>query len=96
MRATSRAFGTWYGNLGDDDLVGAAARILAYPAGTQTEAAAPGLVGLHDLLARLDDDAAGGQVRARHEIDKLVGGGVGKLDQMQRRVAQLADIVRRD
>ena len=84
------------GNLGDHDLVGAASGILACPAGAQPEAAAPGLVGLHDGVARLDQDAAGGQVRPWHEIDELVGGGVGKLDQMQRRVAQLAGIVRRD
>ena len=47
-------------------------------------------------FARLDQDAAGGQVRPGHEIHELVGGGVGKLDQMQRRVAQFAGIVRRN
>ena len=34
------------GNLGDDDLVGAAAGVLLRPARAQAEAAAPGLVGL--------------------------------------------------
>ena len=84
------------GDLGDHDLIGAAAGVLGVPARAQTEAAAPGLVGLHDLLARLDDDAAGRQIGPGHEVDQLVGGGVGELDQMQRRIAELARIVRRD
>ena len=37
-----------------------------------------------------------GKIGPGHEIDQLVGGGVGELDEMQRRVAQLAGIVRRD
>ena len=40
--------------------------------------------------------AAGGKVGPGHEVDQLVGGGVGEFDQMQRRVAELAGIVRRD
>ena len=84
------------GHLGDDDLVAAAAGILLLPAGAQPEPAAAGLVGLEDGLARLDDDAAGREIRARHEFDQLLDGGVRMLDQMQQRAAQLIDIVRRD
>ena len=83
-------------DLGDDYLIGAAADIFLGPARAQTEAAAPGLVGLHDLGTRLDDDAAGRQIGPGHQIDQLVGGGVGELNEMQRRIAQLARVMRRD
>ena len=84
------------GDLGDDDLVGAAAGVLLLPPGAQAEAAAAGLVGLDDGLARLDDHAAGREVGARHELDQLLDGGVGMLDEVQQRVAQLLGIVRRN
>ena len=85
------------GNFGDDDLIGAAAGIFAAPSARaggscRARSCRPRTID----LARLDDDAAGRKIGPGHEIDQLVGGGVGELDQMQRRVAQLADIVRRD
>src|SRR5262249_17353742 len=83
-------------DLGDHDLIGAAPGVLLLPLRTQPKAAAPDLVGFDDLLARLDNYASRRQVRPWHEIDELVGGGVGKLDGMERRVAKLADMVRRD
>ena len=62
------------GDLGDDDLVGAAARVLLLPPGAQAEAAAAGPVGFEDRLARLDDHAAGREVRPRHDLHQLVDG----------------------
>ena len=83
-------------DFGDDDLIRAAPGVFLLPARAQAEAAAPGLVGLDDRLARLDDDAAGREVGARHEIDELLGGCVRELDQMQGGIAQLPHIMRRD
>ena len=56
------------GDLGDDDLVAAAAGVLLLPARAQTEAAAASLVGLQNGVARLDHDAAGWKIRARARI----------------------------
>ena len=83
-------------NLGDDDLIGAAPGVFLRPAGAEAEAAAPRLVSRDDLRARLDDHPAGGKIGTGNEIDQLVGGGVRKLDEVKRRVAQLARVVRRD
>ena len=46
--------------------------------------------------ARLDDDAAGREVRALDEVEELLVGGARVLDQMQAGVAELVDVVRRD
>ena len=48
------------------------------------------------LLARLDQDAAGREIRARNELDQLLDRRVRVLDQMQQRRAELVDIVRRE
>ena len=64
--------------------------------GAQAEGAAAGLVGLDDRLARLDQHAAGREVRPLDQIDQRVDAGVGRLDQVQQRIAELAGIVRRD
>ena len=79
-----------------DDLIAAARRFFLAPLGAQTESAAAGLVGFEDRLARLDDDAAGREIRARHHLDKFFNAGVRVLDQMQQRRAELIDVVRRD
>ena len=84
------------GDLGDDDAVLAARQLLDLPARAQAEGAAAGPVGLDDRLARLDQHAAGREIRALHQVDQRVDAGVGSLDQMQQRVAELAGIVRRD
>src|SRR5690606_32850111 len=83
-------------NLRDDDDVGAATLFLDVPAGADPEAAAPGLVGGDDILARLDEDAAGRQVRARYVADQRLGTGVGRLDQVERGAAELGGVVRGD
>ena len=95
MRATT-APSDLIGNLGDDDLIGAAAGIFLRPAGAEAEAAAPRLVSRDDLRARLDDHPAGREIGTGNEIDQLVGGGVRELDEVKRRVAKLAGVVRRD
>ena len=41
-------------------------------------------------------NAAGREIRARHDVDQLLDAGIGILDQMQRGVAQFGGIVRRD
>jgi hypothetical protein len=84
------------GDLGDHDLPGAAAEILDRPARAQPEAAAPGAVGLADRGARLDEDAAGREIRPLHEIHQRLVARVRRLDQMQAGGDQLVDVVRRD
>ena len=44
----------------------------------------------------VDDDAAGREIRSRHEVEEVVALGIGMLDQMERGVAQLGGIVRRN
>ena len=84
------------GNLGDHDLIGATPRVLLLPFGAQPEAAAARFVGLPDLIARLDQNATGGKVRSRDEFNELVDRGTGILDQVQKRVAKLLGVVRRN
>ena len=66
------------------------------PAGAHAEAAAAGPVGLEDRGAVVDDDAAGGEIGALHQLGELLVRRVGRLDQVQRRVAEFGGIVRRD
>ena len=75
------------GDLGDDDLPRAAAEILDRPARAQPERAAAGAVGLLDRGARLDDDPAGREVRALHEVEQRLVARVRRLDQVQAGVA---------
>ena len=84
------------GDLGDDRDPAAAARILLRPARAQPEGAAAGAVGLDDRGPVVDDDAAGREVRARHEGGERLGVGVGMGDEIERRVAELGDVVRRN
>ena len=85
------------GNLRDHDLIESARPRLDRPAGAQPEAAAPGPVRLDNGVAGLDEDAAGGKVGPRHQVDELVDGRLfRKLEQVEQRVAQLARVVRRD
>ncbi len=84
------------GNLGDDDLVGAAPGLFLGPARAQAEAAAAGAIGLDDRGAVLHDNAAGREIGAGHEGDELLGCRARMVDQIERGVAQLLGIVRRD
>src|SRR4030095_8858280 len=69
------------GDLGDDDLVGAAAGLLLFPERAQATPAAAGLVGVEESGVRLDDDAAGGEVGALHVDHQVGGGGLGVVEQ---------------
>ena len=84
------------GNFGDDDLITAARCILFRPFGAQPEPATTRLVGLEDRLARLDDDAAGREIRSRDHFDKFLDRGIGMLDEVQQRRTQFVQVVRRN
>jgi hypothetical protein len=83
----SRALGTWYGNLGHDDLVSPPLRRSDSPARAHTEAAASGSVGLDYALARFDRMPPVWKIRAGYELDQLLDRRVGMLDEMQQREA---------
>jgi hypothetical protein len=51
---------------------------------------------LDERRAALDQHAAGGEVGTGHVVDERGHARVGRLDQMQKRVADLDDVVRRD
>ena len=94
--STSRDFCTSHGNFGDDDDPGAARALFLVPAGAGAERAAPGRVGFGDRFLGIDDDAAGREIRALDPFQQRLRLRVGLVDQMQRRVAQLGGVVRRD
>ena len=78
------------GNFGDHDQTGAAAGVLGVPARPQAERAAPGGVGLGDRLGRIDDDAAGREIRARARISTACGCArwAARSDKARRRTAR--------
>ncbi len=84
------------GNLGDDDEIGAAAGVLLVPARPHPKRAAPGRIGFGDGLRRIDDHAAGRKIGARHVFQQRAAPGIGCVDEMERRVAELGGIVRRN
>ena len=84
------------GNFRDHDLIGAAAGILGGPARAHAKRAAPGMVGFRDGLGRIDDDTASWKIRTRHVFEQRLGARIRLIDQVQRRVAQLGHVVRRD
>ena len=81
--------------LGDDDLVAAALGLLDRRRGAHLDAAAAGAVGVHDAGAA-EDAAAGREVGALDELHQVVGGGIGVVDEVDRGVDDLAEVVRRD
>ena len=84
------------GNLADDDLIDPALELLGMPARAQAKAAAPARVSRNDALARLDEHAARGQVRARDEAHERVDARLGMVDQVEEGICELAHVVRRD
>ena len=66
---------------------------LGLPAGPQPESAAAGLIGLVDGARRFHQDAAGGEIGARNQFHQLADGGIRKLDQVPKRIAQLDNVV---
>ena len=84
------------GQLGDDDLVAAAAwRLLDEGLGPDDDAAAAGGVGGLDPLAT-EDRAAGREVRTGDDLHQIFDGGLGVVDQDGDGVADLVEVVRRD
>ena len=84
------------GDLGDDDRLALGLGVgLDGGAGADADGAAPVLVDLLDAVAA-QDDAGGGEVRAGDEAHQLGHGGLGVVDQVDRRVDHLAHVVRRD
>ena len=84
------------GNLGYDRDPAAAARVLLRPTRAQTKGAAAGAVGLENRGPFVDDDAAGGKIRTRHELRERFGLGARMSDEIERRIAEFGDVVRRD
>ena len=84
------------GDLGDHHLPDAPLPLFLLPARAQTERTAPGAVGLGDRRCRLDDDSAGGKIRPMHELQQVVGLRAFVRDHVERGVAQLGEVVRRD
>src|SRR3546814_3300605 len=82
-------------DLCDDDLEAATLDLLDLPARAQPERAPACLVGLQDTATSLDEDATGRKIRAGHEIHQLVDRGIGRLDHVQQRVADFADVDRK-
>ena len=84
------------GNLGDDNHPAAARQLFLHPARAHAERAAPGAIGLDDLLTLVDNDAAGRKIRPLHEGEQLLARRAAMGDEIERRVAQLGEIMRRD
>ena len=77
------------GNLRDDDLIGAAPGVLLLPSRAHAERAAAGGIGLGDHRRRVDDDAAGREIRPLDVFQQRLGARVRIVDQEQRGVAEL-------
>src|SRR5690606_5062234 len=87
-------------------MVSPTALIFDGPFRANTERSTARLVSLKDRRVRIDDDAAGREVRPtdhilirvlmRHARDEIFDFGVWMIDQMQGSLAQLRNVVRRD
>ena len=83
------------GDLGHDDALAVAAHGLDVGARAHDDAAAAGAIGLMD--ARLaQNQAAGREIGALDELHQILAGAVRMVDQIDRAVDDLAQIVRRD
>ncbi len=87
--------GLLIGNLPDDDPIAAALEFLDSRAGADGDRAAAGDVTLANAVAAADH-AAGGKVGAGADFQQFVDGDVGVVNNADERVADLAEIVRRD
>ena len=83
-------------NFGDDDHISAAAGVFLFPPRPHAKRAAAGVVGFGDRLGRVDDDAAGREIRALDVFEQRLAARLRIVDEEQRGVAQLGRIVRRD
>ncbi len=85
------------GDLGDHDLPRAAAQLLDLPARAQPERRRARCDRPRAMLSRGSTmHAAGREIRARDDVDQRLVAGIGRLDQVQAGLDQLADVVRRD
>ena len=80
----------------DDNLPDAAPQIFDFPTTAQPKAALAGTVGVGDIFRRLDNDPAGGKIRAWHELQQRIVARIRCFDQMDAGIYQFRDIVRRD
>ena len=83
------------GDLGEDERLALLAQLLDMRLGAHDHRAAPRRVGLARAGAA-EDHAAGGEVRAGHDLGELLDGQARIVDQGHAGVDQLAEIVRRD
>ena len=83
-------------DFGHDRDPAAAPGVFLLPAGAEPEGAAACPVGLEDRGLVVDDDAAGRKVGTLDESGERLGLGAGMGDEIERRVAKLGDVVRRD
>ena len=84
------------GDLGDHDLILAAAELLLLPAGADAEAAATRGVGLRNLRTSFHQHATRREVRSRHELHQGVVREIRIFQQRSQRVTELARVVGRD
>ena len=82
-------------NFGDDDRFALLADGLDLDLAAHHDRAAAGVIGAADARAA-EDDAAGREIRARHDLDQLVDAERRIVDQRHAGVDHLAEIVRRD
>ena len=84
------------GDAGDvDRLLGAADRA-GFPGGAQPDAAGAGAVDLLHLLGRVEDLAAGREIRPLHPAAQLRHRQIRVVEQLDERLAHLGEVVRRD
>ena len=84
------------GNLGDDDrFLVAARRLLDHRPGPHLDRPAARLVGVPDPLGPVDE-GSGGEVRPRQPLHQLGERGLGMLDELDRGVDHLRQVVRRN
>ena len=84
------------GDARDDDRLARARRVARFPGGPETDGARPGAVDLLDLLRRVQDLAAGGEVGALDPAAQLHAGELVVVEKLEQRRADLAHVVRRD
>ena len=83
------------GDFADDDRFALAAQRLEFDLAAHDDGAAAEMVGGADALAA-ENDAAGREIRPRHDGDQLVDREAGIVDQRHTGVDHLAEVVRRD
>jgi hypothetical protein len=80
------------GDLGDDERLALAPDLLHGDPAAHQDRAAPGVVGRADA-GMAEDEAAGGEIGPGHDLDQLVDGDVGIVDEGDAGVDDLAEVV---